>query len=551
MGDSWILGICDGHDAGAALVDQDGRLQFAVSEERLTRRKHQAGFPVRAVQAALEERVARGGRLDAVAIADKAGRWPFRRLDSWYREAKGSRGPLHASSRVAAAWSRGAARWFAGPSERASRGILTERLLSLGIREPLSLLDHHDCHAWSAAAGGHDALVVTMDAFGDGVSGGIYRLEGGRSATPQLRRCRRIPAPHGAAIVYGAVTQLLGFDEGDEGKVVARAAHGDPERLKGAFGGALEVRDGLPHLVGRDPLNRLMIRLRDEPAEDVAAALQAHIEDVAVRVIRQARHNFGGKQLRLAGGLFANVALNRRIAEDALDAGMSDVFVFPAMGDAGLCAGAAFAQRVALGGPLAGIDDARIGPLAWDESAPMPMRVPPLPITDDADRARRALLEGGVVARCTRRTEFGPRALCARSFLFVPDDPVRGRHFNASLGRDWMMPFGPVLPVEEAPRLLDGWGDGVAPMTRYMTVAWPATTELKQRAPGAVHIDGTARAQVVSATDDPALHSLLMSLPQRVLVNTSLNLHGEPIVCSLEQAAATAARACAALLWVG
>jgi len=551
MGDSWVLGICDGHGAGAALVDQAGRLQFAVSEERLTRLKMQGGFPARSVAMALQERLSRGGRLDAVAVADRAGRWPFRRFDGWYRKARESAGPLDPLSRAAGGWSRAAARWFAGPSEAASRRLLEQKLVNLGIREPLVLLDHHDCHAWSAAAGGDDALVITMDTFGDGVSGGIYRLEGGLSSAPRLRRCRRIPAPHGAAVVFAAVTQLLGFEQGDQGKVVARAAHGDPERLKGTFGGVLDMRDGLPHLVGRDPLTRLLGRLRDEPAEDVAAALQAHVEDLTLQVIQQARHNFGGRQLRLAGGLFSNVALNRRIALDALEAGMSDVFVFPAMGDGGLCAGAAFAQRVALGGPLAGLDDARIGPLAWDESAPVPMRVPPLPITADQDAARNALLRGEIVARCSRRMEFGRRALCARSFLFMPDDPARGRHFNANLGRDWMMPFGTVLPAEEAPLMLEGWGDGLAPMTRFMTVALTATPKLARRAPGAVHVDGTGRAQVVTESDDPTLHSLLMAMPGRVLVNTSLKLHREPIVCTLEQAAATAARAGAAILWVG
>ena len=104
MGDSWVLGICDGHGAGAALVDQAGRLQFAVSEERLTRLKQQGGFPVRSVAMALQERLSRGGRLDAVAVADRAGRWPFRRFDGLYRKARESAGPLDPLSRAAGAW---------------------------------------------------------------------------------------------------------------------------------------------------------------------------------------------------------------------------------------------------------------------------------------------------------------------------------------------------------------------------------------------------------------------------------------------------------------
>ncbi len=548
-----ILGVGDGHDSGAALVDENGHLAFAVSEERLTRRKRQSGFPYDAVASAMEERLSRGGRLEAVAIAERAGRAPFRLLDRWYRSAGGSKhGPLEPAARFAAGWSRAAVRYGEGISERASRRILKRRLEHLGLGGvPFALVDHHDCHAWSAAAGGDDALVITMDAFGDGISGGIYRLERGQSPYPRLKRCRRIPAPHGAAIVYGAVTQLLGFEEGDEGKVVARAAAGDPVRLIKVFEGTLSLRDGLPRLAGSDALLRLADRLQDEDENDIAAALQAHTEAIVLGVLRQALRDFGGRQLRLAGGLFANVALNREVATLAREQGMDDVFVFPAMGDAGLCAGAALAARVARGGRLGGITDARIGPLAWDESAPVPLRVPPLPIAFDDESVRGALSSGEVVGRCTRRMEFGPRALGARSFLFRAEDPARGRELNEHLGRDQRMPFGPVIPVEEAPTLLENWGPDVAPMARYMTIALPATAEMKRRAPGAVHADGTTRAQVLRESDDPVLHAMLHDMPEKLLINTSLNLHGEPIVCTLEEAAKSAAAAGAALLWVG
>jgi len=547
---SWVLGICDGHNGGAALVDEEGHLAWAVSEERLSRTKRQAGFPYRAVKLAMEERLARGGRLEAVAIAERSGRVPFRLLDRWYAQTGTARGPLGSRSKFAAAWSQAAVRYAEGSSERLSRRILRRRLLDVGLGHvPFGLVDHHDCHAWSAAAGADDALVITMDAFGDGISGGIYRLQRGLSSHPRLSRCRRVPAPHGASIVFGAVTQMLGFHEGDEGKVVARAAAGDPDRLRAVFERTLVLRDGLPWLEGS--LEELVERLRGEPENDVAAALQAHIERIVLDVIRGAIRDFGGRRLRLAGGLFANVALNRAIAHVAANAGLLDVFVFPAMGDAGLCAGAALAARAARGGQIRGMTDARIGPLAWDESAPLPVRVPPLPITEDPAPVRGALNSGEVVARCTRRMEFGPRALGSRSLLFRANDVGRGARLNERLGRDPRMPFGPVILAEDAKKLLVGWGPETSPMTHFMTVALPATEHMRSIAPGAVHADGTTRAQVLRREDDPALHAMLLDVPERLVINTSLNLHGEPIVCTLQEAATTSAAAGASLLWVG
>jgi len=544
MGDRWILGICDGQDAGAALVDGEGRLAFAVSEERLTRRSHQRGFPERAVRAALAERLSRGGRLDGVAVATRTGRWPARRFDRRYRGVESAPGPLHPVSRAAAAWSRAAARWFPDRSVRASKEVLAARLQALGVRAPLVLVDHYDSYAWAAAAGARDALVVTLDAFGDGAAGAVHRLDG------SLRCCRRIPAPHSPALVVATAARTAGVGGGGIRHLEVRAAHGDPDRLRPAFASVLEVRDGVPRLIGREPLQRLARALTNEPPEDIAAALHAHVEEVTLQLIRQARHDFGGRQLRLGGGLFANASLVHAVALDALDGGMDDVFVFPATGDAGLCAGAAIAQRVALGGGGYGLDAARIGPLAWDENAPIPMRVPPLPIEESPVAARDVLKRGELLARCTRRMEFGDRALGARSFLFLPDDPARSRHLNANLGRDWLMPFGAALPIEEAETLLQGWRPGLLPLARYATVALRATEAMKQRAPATVHVDGTVRAQVVRPQDDPVLHALLMDMPGRVLGNAALRRAGGPIACSLEESAATAARAGAVMLWV-
>ncbi|MCP4868122.1 MAG: hypothetical protein GY898_05335 [Proteobacteria bacterium] len=525
-----ILGICDGHDAGAALLDHAGVLQFAVSEERLTRRKHQCGFPRRSIEAALRFAAARGWTVEHAALAEQAGRLPFRLLDRRYRTGRGGRGPLSWAARAAGAYSNAIARHdlLATVEGTASVALVRRRLSAVGVNVPLIVIDHHLAHAWSAAVGVDerwaDALVVTLDAFGDGLAGTVSRRRG-----RNLDRLTALPAPAGPALLFGALAQHLGYAEGDEGKVVARAAAGDPERLvpvaRAAFAGP-----------GLSPA-AFIRAVRHEPPEDIAAALQHAAEGWVADIVGEAHAAHGGTALALAGGLFANVAINRAVA--AAVPGVP-VFVTPAMGDAGLCAGAAAAAAALLGIEPQPTPDACLGPATEDVAAQAAPDVGPI---------RRALEDGGVVARCVGRMEFGPRALGARSLLFLPDDPARGAALNAALGRDPVMPFGPILPVEAAPTYLEGWDETAAPMTAFMTVALPATDALRRAAPAAVHADGTARAQVLREVDDPALHRFLLSLDEPVLVNTSLNLHGEPIVATLEEAARTAAAAGCAALW--
>jgi len=516
-----ILGICDGHDSGAALVGPGGRCLFAVSEERLSRLKHQAGFPVRAVRLCAEAAAIHGLTIGAVAVAEREGRLAFRLLDPLYRRSRGAMGPLRRRSRLAEALQNR----VRVPGEVAmSSALLASRLRDLGIRAPVQLVDHHACHAWTALAGRPGFLGLTLDAFGDRRSGGIWRLQDNR-----LHLLADLPAPRGIASLFGAVAEFLGYEPGDEGKVVALAADGDPGALGGLLDGFVDQTGALPAL--RRPIGALR-SLGPHRRQDLAASLQALTERSVAEAALKALRRWGGDGLALAGGLFANVALNRELVHRT----GRPAFVFPAMGDAGLCVGAAFAALAAAGGEPQSLLDARLGPAAARTAPSSP-----------AELAAH-LTGGGLVASCRGRLEFGPRALGARSLLFGADDPTRAAAVNRALGRDPVMPFGPVIPVEAAPRFLRGYGPELDPMTRFMTVAWPATEELVRVAPAAVHADGTARAQVLDEATDPDLHALLRALPEPVLVNTSLNRHGEPIAADRPQAASVAA-AVGARLW--
>ncbi len=543
-----FLGICDGHDSGAALVDSSGEVVFAVSEERLSRKKRQQGFPYRSVEACLGT----GATIRAVGVAERAGRLPFRLLDRLYRRSGTDIGPEGVLATGLASYSTGVARHLPVTETALSRAVLSRRLRSLGINAPLRLYDHHRCHARPAAAGRDDCLVVTLDAFGDGLSGSVHR----GFAEGRLDALERFPAPLGPALLFAWVTRHLGFSEGDEGKVVARAAAGDPTSLRPLFADVLRWTPA--GFRGRLGHRTFLRHLSGHGADDIAAALQERCEQLTSELLQDVLQRHGGRQLALAGGLFANVAINHVAVDVARRGGVETVFVFPAMGDSGLCIGAAMEAAATAGVRPKALLDPRIGPLpglwAAEQGSIHVVRSAPTQGGEMDPKTRAdivtALAARRPVASCRGPLEFGPRALGGRSLLIDASDRAPARELNRALGRDERMPFGPLMTAEAAPDLLQGWNRRSEDLARVMTVALPATERLRRVAPAAVHRDGTARAQVLTEDFDPDLHSVLRELPNQVCINTSLNLHGEPIVATATQAARSASRAGASLLWL-
>jgi carbamoyltransferase len=251
----------------------------------------------------------------------------------------------------------------------------------------------------------------------------------------------------------------------------------------------------------------------------VAAAIQERVEEIVVGWIEARRK--GRTALALAGGLFANVALNGRLAQL-----FDDIYVFPHMGDGGLCVGAAVAERCVrpLGLPF-------LGPLYSDHEMQAALQQSGLAVQrfeHPEEVLAQAICEGLIAARFVGRSEFGPRALGHRSILLRADQPALAERLNQQLVRDEFMPFAPIRR------------HGAGSPT--MTVVVPADDELKSKCPAAVHLDGTARTQIVSQTASPGLWRLLECAESEgfpALINTSFNLHSEPIVETPEHAVAT------------
>lgn len=542
-----MLGVVDGlHDAGAALV-RDGRLVAAANEERFTRVKLQGGMPSRSIAAVLACAGVAPGDVEVVAVGGVAtptvATRLFRPAQGWFAPSLGIcfHRPWHPVDRLGdlvryrLALSRARPGAGAGRLEAALAPVALSRGLPRGLREaPLRLVDHHLAHAESAyrTSGEGRWLVVTADAHGDGRSLTVWV---GDEDGLRLVRDYGVDASLGA--FYSMVTRRLGFRPGrDEGKVLGLAARGDPARVPLAFPFAWEGETlryaGAWGLASRRTLDALAGASRD----DVAAWVQRGTQEVLVAGIARWREATGCRHVALAGGVFANVAVNGAVG--ALD-GVDAVHVFPHMGDGGLAAGAALHVADARPAPLPHV---YLGPAPTDEACREAARGAGYVVEEPADpdaALAEALAAGLPVVRVCGPMEFGPRALGHRSVLAPAHGEAAASGLNAALRRDDFMPFAPILREEEAGRAFPGLAP-LAGAVRFMTVAWPATAAFRAACPAAVHVDGTARPQVVARDASPALHRLLTAYVEATgrpaLVNTSFNLHHEPIVSSARDA---------------
>ena len=543
-----VLGLVDGlHDAGAALV-VDGHLVAAANEERFTRVKLQGGLPRRSVAAVLSSAGLSPEAVDLVAVGGQAtptvATRLFRGLQSLYAPSLGIcfDRPWHPVDRL------GDLARYRLPLTRARSGsaigraegqvarVVLQRTLPRGLREtPLVFVDHHLAHAESAwrTAGEGSWLVVTADAHGDGRSLTVHLGTPGQGLC--LLHEEGVRSSLGA--FYSLVTRRLGFVPGrHEGKVLGLAARGDAARVTQRYpftANGLGLRyEGAWGLAAQDALRGLDGHAR----EDVAAWVQRGTEEVLVPLVDGWLRQTGASRIALAGGVFANVGITGRIA--ALP-GLQALHVFPHMGDGGLAAGAALHAADA---PPTTLTSAFLGPVPSRDSIVAAARVSGCACSEPADPDAvlvEALAAGDACVRYTGALEFGPRALGNRSVLAPASDPGITARLNVALRRDDFMPFAPLLRAEDAPAALQHQ-DVARQALRFMTVALRVTARFAAACPAAVHVDGTARAQVVHREDDPALHALVGAAATRTrapaLINTSFNLHEEPIVNSPTEA---------------
>jgi carbamoyltransferase len=473
------------HDASLAVVD-DGRILFAAHAERYSRVKNDPLLNDGILAEALQY-----GAPDVIA-------WYERPIRKKLRHLRAGQFQYAVSTRDI-------------PSRYLARLGLPFRL------PPVVSVDHHLAHAMAGFATSDftDAAVIVADAIGEFTTFtiGEFRPDGSFTAR------HRLAYPHSLGLLYSAFTRRCGFRPNeDEYIVMGMAAVGEPRYVNDIYEDFVELAP--PTFRLRRNVHRGIGDWRPGARQqDLAASIQTVTEEIMLNAARWAHDVLGARRLVLMGGVALNCTANSRIAEEQLFDG---IWIFPNPGDAGSSVGAAAAVaggKLAWEGPYLGTDIS--GPYAIDE-------------------ALRELRSGGIVGVANGRAEFGPRALGNRSLLADPRPADMKDRVNRVKGREPFRPFAPVIREDRAPDFF------VLPDACTAFMQFTAQCRFPHQFPAVVHSNGSSRVQTVSSGQHPQLFTLLTRWEAEtgcpMLLNTSLNSRGEPIVNDWGDASRLAAR---------
>ena len=573
-----LLGIsCYYHDSAACLIDS-GRIVAAAQEERFTRKKHDADFPYNAVRYCLAEGgVTSAGELGGVVFYDKP-LLKFHRILETYL-AVAPRG-LRSSILAIPTWLREKL-WIPPKIEEA-----LERC-GLGATRDIFFTEHHESHAASAFSPSpfEEAAVLTLDGVGEWATTTIGVGEGSR-----LRLIQEIDFPHSLGLLYSAFTYFTGFRvNSGEYKLMGLAPYGEGRYSDAIRRELLDLRedgsfrlnmDFFGYLDGLEMTNRRFAALFGGPPRkpespitrremDLAKSVQEVTEEVVLRLARHARELTGKRNLCMAGGVALNCVANGVLLRAGI---FDDLWIQPAAGDAGGALGAPLAVwHNAMGKPrtVPVVDgkrrDAMRGALLGPEFPPEAIRdyldhhgypYEELSREDWAPRIAGVIAGENVVGLCQGRMEFGPRALGGRSIVGDPRSPKMQSIMNLKIKfRESFRPFAPsvleerigdyfeldrpspymllVADVREDRRIARRGDEAALPLVEWVN-------RPRSDIPSVTHVDYSARIQSVSREDSPRYHALIAEFERLtgygVIVNTSFNVRGEPIVCTPEDA---------------
>lgn len=537
-----ILGIsCFYHDAAACLLD-NGRVVAAAQEERFTRKKHDWDFPKNAIRHCLEAGGISVDQLDAVGFYDK----PFVKFDRIIQT-------------YIATWPRGFLSFLKAMPLWMKEKIWISHLIQkkLKYKGEIYFGEHHLSHAASAfyASGFEEAAILTVDGVGEWTTTSIARGKG-----RNIEILEEIYFPHSLGLLYSAFTYYLGFKvNSGEYKVMGLAPYGKPQfynqileklidlRPDGSFkinqkyftythgmrmaGKSFENLFGAPRRNSDTPLQKIHF--------DIAASIQKVCDEAMLRIARHANDLINSPNLCLAGGVSLNCVSNGKILREGP---FKEIFVQPAAGDAGGAYGvASFISHALFQEPrVPGWKTAFTGP-AFSEGQIRSVLDREGAVYEQFKNGEllrvvaRKIAEGRVVGWVQDRMEFGPRALGHRSILADPRDPKMKDTVNLKIKfRETFRPFAPAVLEEECPDYFQ-----LNHESPYMLLVAPVRED-RRVIPSVTHVDGSARVQTINRQQDALFYDLIQEFKKLtgipVIINTSFNVRGEPIVCTPEEA---------------
>jgi carbamoyltransferase len=551
---TYTLSFHTTHNAGAALLENQ-TIIAAASEERFNRIKHFASLPYESIQYCLDEAGIGPADVDRIVVPSDVVTWGTKLLLDWdtydpKNISQGSR-PL---SKTAKKWMAEKVRWVKHDTSMPSYA----RVVEFPADTDLLTVNHHEAHAASAyyTCGNDEALVVTSDGLGDDLSLTVWHGKNG-----EMDDLYRVGKEGSLGWFYGVVTQALGWWVGNgEGKTMGLSSYGDAsDELIDELRELCPIyRDG--ELADPSPIDYAGVwkskdtyhfdfeeaavvegLLAEYDREDVADAAQQLLEEQLLDVVGHWLTETGTKNLAVAGGVFLNVAVNREIL-DKFD--IEDFHAFPAAGDDGLPVGAALSgyHTDTKGTHPVHLEHPDFGPGLSDETIQgvLDGRKLDYKRPDSITEAvAELLLDEQIVAWCQDRMEFGPRALGNRSILIDPRLADGDDRVNAEIKfRESWRPFAPSI----LERAIDDYLVDPFPDT-FMITSYEVREEKQDEIPAVTHVDGTTRPQVVKEEATPRYHELIDTFDRKggvpLVLNTSFNLSGDPIVRSPEDAIGT------------
>ena len=545
MNDILILGITDGHAAGACLF-RNGKIEYAISEERITRNKNEAGYPKLAIEKILQLSNITPEEIQLIALAGKfSHEKKFYSNWDWYKvgyedqlkEEQNKDSKIDFESRL---------------NDR-KKAIINHLKID---EKKILVVEHHLAHAASAYLASSwinedEVLILTCDGSGDGICATVNIGKSGR-----ITKISQTKNSASLGKIYSRVTLLLGMRPWEhEYKIMGLAPYADETgvaKSKKVLDEMLEVKESSLEFSMKSKLsmnysyNFLKTRLENHRFDWIAGGIQQLTEELLKKWVVNAVRKTGCKRIVCAGGVFMNVKANMQISElDLVD----EIFIFPSGGDESLAIGAAMyayssileetGEKICLE-PLGQIylgmefSDSEIeeeikkyvGPekefsIQYNE--------------DNQDHIAELLAEGEIVARFKDRMEWGARSLGNRSILADPSSFDKIRDINLAIKqRDFWMPFAPSIIAEEQHKYIENPKGIKAP---YMVMGFHTKKRAQTELAAAIHsYDFTARPQLLEKEYNPAYYNLIKSFEKHTgipaLLNTSFNLHGYPIVCT-------------------